>query len=102
MGNVSGNFAGSSTALTVNPIHRQVVSISEVTTTASVAVPQLNPRGSRSYERTNKIATSHLMILSGSAFNISYSSKLTVALANGHGWLFDQINHLNVRGVQLE
>lgn len=34
------------------------------------------------------------MILSGSDFNISYSSKLTVALANGHGWLFDQINHI--------
>lgn len=35
-----------------------------------------------------------LMILSGSDFNISSSSKLPVALTNGYGWLFDQINHI--------
>ncbi|KAH0720740.1 hypothetical protein KY290_005673 [Solanum tuberosum] len=38
LGNVLGNFAGSSTALTVNPVHRQVVSIVEVTTATSVGV----------------------------------------------------------------
>ncbi|KAG5582554.1 hypothetical protein H5410_053181, partial [Solanum commersonii] len=36
--NVSGNFAGSSTAVTVNLVHRQVVSIVVVTTAASVGV----------------------------------------------------------------
>lgn len=34
------------------------------------------------------------MILNDSAFNISSSSKLTVALTNGYGWPFDQINHI--------
>ncbi|KAH0725135.1 hypothetical protein KY284_001000 [Solanum tuberosum] len=40
LGNVSGNFAGSSTALTVNPVHRRVVSIAEITTAASVGCKQ--------------------------------------------------------------
>jgi len=36
LGNVSGNFAESSTSLTVNHVHQRIVSIAEIATTASV------------------------------------------------------------------
>ncbi|KAH0646972.1 hypothetical protein KY284_034856 [Solanum tuberosum] len=38
IGNVSANFAGSSTTLIVNPVHRQVISIAEIKSAASVGV----------------------------------------------------------------
>ncbi|KAK4709677.1 hypothetical protein R3W88_004190 [Solanum pinnatisectum] len=37
-GNVSANFAGSSTTLIMNPVHRQVISIAEIKSAASVGV----------------------------------------------------------------
>ncbi|XP_049398705.1 replication protein A 70 kDa DNA-binding subunit B-like [Solanum stenotomum] len=37
-GNVSANFAGSSTTVIVNPVHRQVISIAEIKSAASVGV----------------------------------------------------------------
>ncbi|KAH0725160.1 hypothetical protein KY284_001025 [Solanum tuberosum] len=38
LGNVSGNFAGSSTSLTVNHVHQRIVSIAKIVTTTSVGV----------------------------------------------------------------
>ncbi|KAH0645241.1 hypothetical protein KY284_033125 [Solanum tuberosum] len=42
-GNVSANFAGSSTTVIMNPVHRQVISIAEIKSAASVGVFCIEP-----------------------------------------------------------